>query len=227
MFIHCSFLRYKDMYIRREHEKIQKTYCNHDGGEEYVNMYEELLTPFEIVPFEEMNKKQVVQYFDWFMETKAERLRYLEEYIHNKSGMVTFDYSPESLIDLWIWFKDKIVWEEKTPKEIEEELESTPERFRHYVTENTKKLSIQTLMISVDIAVYFGECIINNNPTIHWGYITKPKKIVDVNKPRLIGFNGNSSVFPYRLISVCLERSSEKWNDEELYETYQIWQKLI
>lgn len=190
-------------------------------------MYEELLTPFETVPFEEMNKKQVVQYFDWFMDTKAERIRYLEEYVHKKGGKVAFDYSPESLIDLWIWFKDKIVWEEKTQEEIEEELRITPEQFRHHVTENTKKLSIQTLMIGVDIAVYFGECVIKNNPTIYWGYLMKPKKLVDVKKPSLMGFKNGDTIFPYRLVSVCMGRSSKKWNDEELYETYEIWQGFV
>lgn len=190
-------------------------------------MYERLITPFEGVFFEEMNKKQVVQYFEWFMETKAERLRYLEEYIHNKGGTVAFDYSPESLIDLWVWFKDKIVWEEKTEEEIEEELRRTPERFRHHVTENTKKLSLQTTYIGVDISVYFGECFIKNNPTIHWGYVTKPKKFVDVNRPSLVGFKGNGSIFPYRLVSVCILKCSEAWSDEKLFETYQNWCDLI
>ena len=158
-------------------------------------MYERLISPLEGVFFEEMNKKQVVQYFDWFMETKSERLRYLEEYVHNNGGRVQFDYSPESLIDLWIWFKDKIVWEEQTQEEIEEELCRTPERFRHLVLENTKKLSDQTLMIAVDISVYFGECIIENNPTIHWSYLMKPKTLDGVNRPILVGFKGNVCVF--------------------------------
>lgn len=54
-------------------------------------MYEELLTPFETVPFEEMNKKQVVQYFDWFIETKAERIRYIDNcLIHIKNGVIMY-----------------------------------------------------------------------------------------------------------------------------------------
>lgn len=190
-------------------------------------MYEELLTPFETVPFEEMNKKQVIQYFDWFMETKSERLRYLEEYVHSDGGTVQFDYSPESLIDLWIWYKDKIVWEEQTKAETEEELRKTPEIFRNMVLENTQKLTSQSLMIGVDIAVYFGECIIKNNSAIHWGYVTKPKRLVDVNKPRLVGFRGNGSVFPYSLVSVCTRRSLKKWNDKDLFEIYQKWCELI
>ena len=73
----------------------------------------------------------------------------------------------------------------------------------------------------------FGECIIKNNSAIHWGYVTKPKRLVDVNKPRLVGFRGNGSVFPYSLVSVCTRRSLKKWNDKDLFEIYQKWCELI
>ena len=110
-------------------------------------MYQELLTPFILVPFEEMNKKQVVQYFDWFINTKSERMRYLQEYIFNHKGEVVIDKSPKSLIDLWIWFKERIVWEEETQEVIENRLKSSPKWMHSHILEDTTKLSTQTLMV--------------------------------------------------------------------------------
>ncbi len=57
-------------------------------------MYEGLITPFPMVPFEDMKKKEVEQYFNWFMETKEERLRYLQQYIIENGGNVVLDKSP-------------------------------------------------------------------------------------------------------------------------------------
>ena len=38
--------------------------------------YEGMRTPFELEYFSKMNKKQAMQYFEWFMETKEERFNY-------------------------------------------------------------------------------------------------------------------------------------------------------
>ena len=75
-------------------------------------------TPFTLVPFNEMNKKQVGQYFQWFMVEKDKRLYQLEQYINkNNPAKVILDKSPESLIPLWERFEDQIEWEEKTEDE--------------------------------------------------------------------------------------------------------------
>ena len=171
-----------------------------------VNMeYKAMIPPFEIVRFEEMNKKQTNQYFDWFCETKEERLRKLQEFINRYTNEVLLDKSPESLIKLWRWFQQNIEVEEKTESEIQDELNARPDWMRKHVLENTKKFSIQTRRIAFDISIYLGEVLIKSNPTIHWG------------------FQGDISVYPYRLLDTCLWKSLRGEDELILYRVYNVW----
>ena len=66
-------------------------------------IYNEMVMPFEMVSFEEMNKKQVKQYFEWFMLTLDERCNRLQNYINLTEGNVVLNKSPESLVGLCLW----------------------------------------------------------------------------------------------------------------------------
>lgn len=59
----------------------------------------------------------------------------------------------------------------------------------------------QELMLE---STYFGEVFIKNNPNIYWGYLSKPKKLHGVNRPRLLGFAGDMSVYPYGRVEMCI-----------------------
>ncbi|MDD4295465.1 MAG: hypothetical protein PHC69_00715 [Ruminiclostridium sp.] len=85
-------------------------------------------TPFELVEFKDMNKKQAEQYFQWFMVEKDKRLYQLEQYINNNmhTERIFLDKSPESLISLWGWFEEQIEWVEKSEKEIHDEIKEKP-----------------------------------------------------------------------------------------------------
>ncbi len=185
-------------------------------------------TPFVLVPFEEMNKKQVEQYFQWFMTEKDKRIHQLEQYINkNNTEKVVLDKSPESLIPLWEWFEYQIEWEERSEKEIEDEVKGKPEWIREILLQDTKKMTILTMALTTDIATYFGETLIHNNPGIRWGYLLKPIRLDGVKEPILLGFKKNISMNPRRATSVCVLRSSKNRNRNELYETYNLWLRKI
>lgn len=75
-----------------------------------MNEYSLVETPFEFIPPRERNKKQTKQYFDWFLTQIDTRIEILQNYIDKTSTKkIVLDKSPESLIDLWEWFEDKIV----------------------------------------------------------------------------------------------------------------------
>lgn len=182
---------------------------------------------FVLKSFDDMNKKETQQYFDWFMSIREERISKLESYICNVSGYINLDQSPESLIPLWEWFEGQIEWETVSEEELRNEKENYPKWMHVWLEQYDKKESLQTIAIAVDIATYFGDVLIYNNPKIVWGYRCKPKALDGRNQPILIGFKGDVCVNPRRLISVCIKKSSREKNPNRLYQLYQTWCKNI
>lgn len=180
-------------------------------------------TPFVLIPFEDMKKKQAEQYFQWYISEIKNRIVQLNQFIKHETNNILLDKTPEALIDLWEWFENHIEFKEKTEEEIKKELNGQPEWFRDILLKNTKILTILTMALAEDIAIYFSETMIFNHPEVQWGYRMKPKKLDGVNQPILLGFKGDICVNPRRLIKVCIYNSAEKKNKYELYETYNIW----
>ena len=194
-----------------------------------MDEYSLMETPFEYIPPNERNKKQTKQYFDWFLTQIDTRIEILQGYIDKTSTKkIVLDKSPESLIDLWEWFEDKIEEVKLTDEEIEKMLEGKSRFERDVLKDVNTKLSTLTLALALDISTYFGETMIHNNPAIYWGYKTKPKKLVGVNQPMLLGFEHDELSLEQRnAVMVCVYRSLEKKNKMELYETYEINERHV
>ena len=189
--------------------------------------YKEMVIPFDAVPFEEMKKKQAEQYFQWYMDTLVERLRRLQNYIMETGGIVVLDKTPASLIGLWEWFEPRIELCRKTEKELEHELDGCHERMKQHVFENPNKLSAETVAVAWDVAAYFGEVVIENNEQIRWGYLSIPKKLNGVNRPRLLGFAGDMSVYVYGRVEVCIWKSVKNNDKMRLYDMYKVCKDMI
>ena len=179
--------------------------------------------PFLSFPIEEMKKKQVEQHFNWYMTQIEGRIKQLNEFINLENKNVVLDKTPESLIDLWEWFQGHIEYEDKTEEEINKSCEGQPEWFQEILRKSTKKMTLLTMALAEDIAIYFSETMIHNHPQVHWGYLMKPKKLDGAKLPILLGFECILSANPRNLVSVCIYKSTEKKNKYELYETYNIW----
>lgn len=194
-----------------------------------MNEYSLMETPFEYIPPNERNKKQTKQYFDWFLTQIDTRIEILQNYIDKTSTKkIVLDKSPESLIDLWEWFEDKIVEEKMTDEEIEKMLAGKNRFERDVLKDTNTKLSTLTLALALDISTYFGETMIHNNPVIYWGYETKPKMLIGVNQPTLLGFeHGKLSLDQRNAVMVCIRRSIRKRNKMELFETYEINERHV
>ena len=189
--------------------------------------YKQMIIPFKTVPFEEMKKKQAEQYYRWYMDTLDERVCRLQKHIMETGNTLVLDKTPESLIGLWEWFEPRIELCQKTDLELEDEAKGFSERMRYHVMENSKKLSVETVTIAWDIAAYFGEVFIKNNPNIYWGYLSKPKKLHGVNRPRLLGFAGDMSVYAYGRVEVCIWKTLETVDNMHLFNMYQVCLKMI
>ena len=188
--------------------------------------YEYMISPVKNYDFFEFTKEEAKIYFNWYMEEKGHRIEMLEEYVHNAGVDIDFDYSPESLIPLWRWYETIIVSEKKTEEEIEAEKRKMPEWLHSQISD--EKISMNTLKFGMDIAIYFAEVMIRNSEgKLHWGYVTKPKNYINVNRPVVSGFKADLDLDPSRTVYILTLSSEEEKNEKRLYNSYYIWQEDI
>lgn len=189
--------------------------------------YNGMTPPFELISFEDMKKKQAEQYFVWYIDTIEQRIQNLEKYINLTGTRMVLDKTPNSLIELWDWFSNHIEVCTKDEQELMLELTMRPDWIKAHIMSDRRKLSLNTIMIAVDISAYFGEVFIKNNPNIYWGYLSKPKKLHGVNRPRLLGFAGDMSVYPYGRVEMCIWKTIETEDNMHLFNMYQVCLKMI
>lgn len=180
--------------------------------------------PFEVKPFEEMNKKEAQQHFDWYVSQIPERLGLLRKAFETTGGGTVheLDLSADSLKVLWRWFQGHVNYVEKSKAQIEDELANMPDWLRASGGHATKEPSRGTLILAMDVAIYFGEVFATRFDTISWGFVTKPKSLAHVNRPVLVGFR-NTQLDPRTVIL----NSLKKTNPDALYELFLIWREGI
>ena len=202
----------------KELEKIVK-------GEVLMN-YEMMIPPFERVDFQDMNKKQAKEYFDWYLSQIDYRISLLLTAIQEDGIKDDFNYSVESLIPIWKWYEGKIYYRTLDEHEYQNLLRAYPDWMKPYISE--QDLSWETLMYGMDVALYFAKVIIENNMgNVSWGYFTKPKNRDSVNQPVLLGFKNNMDLNPRLIVVNCTHRSGEEKLPTRLYDMYNVWKKFL
>lgn len=162
----------------------------------------------------DMSPKEAKAFFDWFsahIPAKMEQLRNIVEATEGDAKKL--DYSDESLVYLWRWYLDHIEIEDVPEEEIrtrcEEQAHALQELLRRkggvtsevtyqkfyneaYTAFKKQNLKPPWGLIAADIGIYLGECLIKRYPDkkILWGYFTKPKLDINVNRPVLMGISG-------------------------------------
>lgn len=173
-----------------------------------------MIPPFRHDGFNALSSKQTEQYFQWYIEQSDCRIELLNQYIKSTNCDLTMDYSPDSLIELWGWYETYVLLND----EINDKSVS--------IDNGTRLFSNTVLKIALDISFYFAETVIKNNPTITWGYFTRPKNAMSVNKPVLLGFR-YSCLDPRLIVENCSYRSIRSRNCYNLYNIYNSWLKYL
>lgn len=140
--------------------------------------------------------------------------------LYAAGGGDVLDKTIESLVPLWEWFEDKIEWRELDEEEKIRRLSKFPERMREFIS--TREPTLLTKALEMDIALYWGEVMVANNPTLYWGFITRPKSLDGVNQPYILGFGDGFNSYPLGLIRVCLAESTEERDKNRLLNPYNI-----
>lgn len=185
-------------------------------------------------PFAEFTLKETECYFQWHINHIDERVIYLSDF----SG-ITLDYTVESLVDIWRWFLE-IAEIEKTPKrkinELEKQLGKIPKEIADTIlTEQKEHFTLQTEYIIRDIAMYFGQVYVKNNPSISWGYHTDINKDSFANMPLLVGFEDRDFNPPFKVEfepifivhGIACNIFDKEQNTTDLKEMYLNWQRMV
>lgn len=190
-----------------------------------------LMTPtFEMKPFEEMTKKEAQIHFNWYLSEVPKRIELLSNAFLETGGGTSgdLDFSQKSLMNLWSWFIPRITTITKSDDEIASELKVAPEWFKEKIIENNKKLSIGTLSLAMDIAIYLAEVFIKNFNSLEWGFVTHPKSLAYVNSPVVIGFSSGVELDPRNLVyNLTLKTVNGELNEKGLFNLFDAWKDDI
>ncbi|WP_433958715.1 hypothetical protein [Cytobacillus horneckiae] len=192
--------------------------------------YPLMTPPFEIKPFKKMTKKEAQIHFEWYICEVPERVELVRRAYFETGGgnLENLDFSPQSLINLWTWFIPRINTIIRSEEEIEEEIKKVPDWLKGKVPEDKQKLSVGSLSLAMDIAIYFGEVFIGNFDKLYWGFVTKPKSSASVNRPVIMGFSTGIELDPRILVhNLTFNVINGNTDKESLFNLYQVWKDDI
>lgn len=158
----------------------------------------DLLVPPLGLECSKMTPKQVKENFDWFISKIPERMEYFRKRCSSDMDIEVgkLDFSAESILYIWKWFL-KTAQVEKISKSEVEEMKVKYAQFGDSWVEY-ERFSVVTEFILRDIGMYIGQAFVQSSELITWSYVSKPKNLVHVNAPILIGFVDNRYDPPFR-----------------------------
>ena len=190
-----------------------------------------LLDPPDLKDFNDMTRTEAKKHLEWYLNQIPERLELLSNAFEFTSGEAkeNLDYSVESLRILWEWFIPQVITEPKTTAELEKEAKFLPGR----KSRNLERLSIGTLAIAMDIAIYLAEVFIKTCKNVNWGLAkSRSKNYINYNRPVLLGFMAGKyedELNPCRIlnnIAIKVAFDGDK-SPDALIKVYNSWEKKI
>ncbi|MCM3137594.1 hypothetical protein M3573_04820 [Bacillus safensis] len=193
--------------------------------------YDLLEPPIKMESFETLSKKEAKTHFEWFVEQIPDRIEVLKNVTNDE---VDFNYTPESLIEVYSWYLSQIEIYELSEEDIGRELESLS-RYPDFIYQDEKERLLANPVeigkvdyaIAMDIGIYYGETIRRNYPQVKWTYFTKPKSHPFLNKPVLYFNDADDDMISYErepidMMFVLNQRIKRgEITDHSLYELYQ------
>ncbi len=187
-------------------------------------MYQMVQPPFSL-NFREMGKKELKEYYQWFMSNIPIRLNELKQVLALTPGFEGWqtDFSPESLTGLGEWFAIHVEVRKKT----KEEIDKIKSQLTFPIDIPEEELTEATFSLAYDIGIYLSQVFLKNHGLLKWEQLFGNKKNVDYGQPVLMGF-GKVPFNPIRITVVLAYGLSDKTrNGNGLKEIYDIWQNNI
>jgi hypothetical protein len=180
--------------------------------------------------FSELSKRELREYFEWFMNAIPERTSHLANVVQLTAGYDDWNpaETPESLDRLGAWFAEHVTTRKRNPEEIEHIRQQMP----FPIDIPDWDLALETLSLTVDIGMYLGQTFVESYPSLKWEQVLGNKKYADYGQAVVTGF-GRTELNPLRVVQsiacVIVDEShpSHEAGAEELKRTYRVWEEYI
>ena len=176
-----------------------------------------------------MGKKEAKSYFDWFISIKEKRLTILCEYVQEESDDIwVCDYSRESLVGLFGYFKNVVKYRPITKEEKQQEISKLQEKYKGIVPIPEKVIDEETVSFCFDTGLYFGETIKKNIDGLEWGFRTFSKNYIDYAQPILIKQGKKVDLNPRAIMEVLAGKVLRGTAENDgLLKLYDTWVSLL
>lgn len=185
--------------------------------------YHLIQPPFSL-RFQEMSRRELKAYYEWFLGVIAARLIELAHAVSDSPGFDGWElnYTPASLELLGEWFASQVAQRQRTPGEMED----IRNRLTFPIEIPDRQLTNRTFSLAVDVGIYLSQVFLRNHPSLSWKHDLENKKFADYGQPVLVGF-----AVPLNPVAVSLVLAyglaSNRQTGKRLRELYDSWSQQI
>lgn len=171
--------------------------------------------------FREMSKKELRDYFKWFVGAIPGRTIELANALGQTPGFETWqpDGSPDSLDSLGDWLASQVQARPRT----DEELQEIKSGSRYPIDVSGGELTNKTFSLAMDTGMYLSQVLLQNHPSLRWNQEFGNKRSIDYGQPVLVEF-GFGPLNPVQIMVTLAYGLVEKTRTgRRLREVYDTW----
>ena len=188
--------------------------------------YRTIQPPFTL-KFREMSRKELIDYFRWFLQILPERAQELTNVVKSTTGFSEDwnpDYMPRSLDTLGRWFATQV----QTRPRTEEETAEFEARSQYPIDRPQWELTDRTFSMAMDVGMYLAQTLLRNHPSLKWDQPFGSKKFIDYGQPVIVGFKGNVPLNPVHIvITLAYGVAAKTKTGKTLRELYDTWSGMV
>ncbi len=179
--------------------------------------------------FRDMSKSQAKEYFLWFQEQIPIRIVELSNFVKSFSEYSNWDPNLQcfSLNPLGKWFFGQVQVRKRSRAEIDTIYAGAVDWFRNNFEIPDWDLTDVTFSLSIDIGMYLGRIVEQENQNVAWKISSMPKSNINYQQPVLVG-SGKVEFNPvYVVTTLAYSIANQNKGPERLRELFDIWVNLL
>jgi hypothetical protein len=190
--------------------------------------YKVIQPPFTL-KFRQMSKKELTDYFQWFLGIMPDRINELSRAVRLTPGFEAWrpDKTPASLDALGHWLADHVETRQRTEEELRELNEKINGGSPYPIDISGKELTNKTFSLAMDTGMYLSQVFLQNHPLLRWTQEFGNKQYVDYGQPVLVEFNCGPLNPVWIMVTLASGLADKTRDGRRLRELYDYWENQI